>query len=701
MPSFRPLKGIRIVSTLILLVVVLATGAGSFAAPAVQQSGGGLFTDAVGEAALSLSEMPAVEFARVVSVDFQMLENTTVGDTLALNLFPDVVLESVITNIEPTENGSTKIGYLDGIAMSQVVLVEGGGQMAANISMPGAIYQVRYAGGDVHAIYHINQSAYPPEMEPKLVPASAGESSQPTEGIQTPVELEATTADDGSLIDVMVVYTPLAASRAGGTTAIKNEIDLAVTETNQSYANSGITQRINLVHTAEVSYNEAGSIDTDLNRLTYDDGYMDNVHDLRDTYKADIVSLIAERSDYCGVAWLMDNVSSYFEAYAFNVVARTCATGYYSLGHEMGHNMGSGHDWYVDDSEYSPYSYNKGYVNTQAHWRTIMSYNRKCTDSNPPFNCLRLPYWSNPDVFYEGNPTGVQIGTSTSCRAGDLENPECDADNRRVLNNTAYTVANFRVAGSSGTVGPVEYNGYDIDDNNTGDSSGNNNGQAECGETIELSVDLRNQGISAAESVNAAVSTSDPNVTFPQNTSSGYGDIPSGATRTNSNDFEIRLANNTPHGRSISFSLGISASNGGPWSDSFNLTVACPSYPDISLSSNTLNTVQAVDQVVVESIEIGNTGNANLEWGITEGSVTGESCSAENFPWVSVSPTSGTIQPGNSRTVDVSFDSIGLAPGTYSGELCVSSNDPNENPLSVTLSMFAASSFNYLPFITR
>jgi hypothetical protein len=899
---------------------------GSFAAPADQQNDGGLFLNAGVDGTQSVSESPAVKRTRLVSVDFQMLASSTVGETLVLNLFPDVAFEAVITNIEPSGDGYTWIGHLDGVALSQVVLVEGGGQMAANISMPGAFYQVRYAGGGVHAIYQIDQSAYPPELEPKQVPAPTGESSQSTDEIQVSTGLQAATADDGSVIDVMVVYTPLAASRAGGTTAMQNEINLAVAETNLSYANSGINQRINLVHTAEVSYNEAGSMETDLDRLTYkSDGYLDNVHDLRDTYNADIVSLIAERNDYCGIGWIMGSVSHSFEEYAFNVVARDCLAGIYVLAHELGHNMGAGHDWYVFDLKNYPYSYNKGYVNTQARWVTVMAYSDECYARG--FNCTRLPNWSNPDVLYGGNPTGVPIGTSTSCRAGDINHPACDADNRQVLNNTAYTVANFRVGGSSGTVGPVEYVGHSIDDDTSGDSSGNNNGQAECGETIELYVDLRNQGNLTAESVSASISTTDPYVTWTQNTSSGYGDIPGGATRTNSNDFELRLAANTPHGRGINFSLNISASNGGPWSDTFNLTASCPTSADIRLSSTSLSTVQAADQTVVENLEIINDGNANLDWTISENGITGipadqaivdasadallasilvlydngplinspgtgavgadesvvqnsigldfygfshhvsvderiaddftvsdpngwnietittfayqtgsttsstinhvnyriwdgppgsggisvvfgdtttnrlvestwpsifrvtdstsgdtqrpimantlsagvflpqgtywldwqsggslgsgpwappvtingqtttgnalqytgtwieardggtntrqgfpfilegssgsagESCSSEDIPWVSVSPPSGTTQPGNSSMVNVAFDSTGLDPGTYTGELCVSSNDPDEDPLFVTLNMLVASSINYLPFI--
>ena len=55
-------------------------------------------------------------------------------------------------------------------------------------------------------------------------------------------------------------------------------------------------------------------------------------------------------------------------------------------------------------------------------------------------------------------------------------------------------------------------------------------------------------------------------------------------------------------------------------------------------------------------------------------------CSApSDLPWVSVDPTSGTTPPAGTSTVDVTFDSTGLTPGTYDGFLCVNSNDPDED----------------------
>jgi hypothetical protein len=49
-----------------------------------------------------------------------------------------------------------------------------------------------------------------------------------------------------------------------------------------------------------------------------------------------------------------------------------------------------------------------------------------------PGGCPRVNHWSNPEVFYNGRPTGVVFTSPFS------------ADNRRSLNNTAPFVCNFR-----------------------------------------------------------------------------------------------------------------------------------------------------------------------------------------------------------------------------------------------------------------
>ena len=51
-----------------------------------------------------------------------------------------------------------------------------------------------------------------------------------------------------------------------------------------------------------------------------------------------------------------------------------------------------------------------------------------------------------------------------------------------------------------------------------------------------------------------------------------------------------------------------------------------------------------------------------------------------DIPWVSVSPISGTTASGVSTPVVVTFNAAGLAPGMYTGNLCVFSNDPDPGP---------------------
>ena len=107
--------------------------------------------------------------------------------------------------------------------------------------------------------------------------------------------------------------------------------------------------------------------------------------------------------------------------------------------------MGSRHDWYVDDTNETGsrgVSYNHGFVNTTERWRTVMASNNNCVVFG--FNCTRLTQISNPNVEVDDVSTGVVEGTSTSCVEGNNNNPPCDADNARVLNDRAFTVANFR-----------------------------------------------------------------------------------------------------------------------------------------------------------------------------------------------------------------------------------------------------------------
>ncbi|MDR4504951.1 MAG: zinc-dependent metalloprotease [Candidatus Scalindua sp.] len=375
---------------------------------------------------------PTIVRSRYVNVNFTLLAeekdvaSKSQGDDslIVLNLFDEVAVTAINERVERRSSSSyTWIGWIPEREVGQAVLAVEGGHMAGNITIGGKMYQVRSIGNGVHAIYEIDQGAFSDEHPPI-----------PVEGLDDSHEADQSSQEDSaSTIDIMVVYTDDARAAAGGTSSINAQIHLAISETNQSYANSGIFQRVRLVHAQEVFYAETGDMYTDLDRITSaGDSWLDQIHTWRNTYCADMVSFWVENGgSYCGLAWLMVDVSNNFESAAFSVVDRGCATGNFVFGHELGHNMGAHHDR-ANANGYGAYSYSFGYQDPGRNWRTIMAYN--C-----PGGCIRVNNWSNPDVLRNGIPMGVPSGQSDS------------ADNRKALNNTAFTVANFRQACGGGS----------------------------------------------------------------------------------------------------------------------------------------------------------------------------------------------------------------------------------------------------------
>jgi hypothetical protein len=59
-------------------------------------------------------------------------------------------------------------------------------------------------------------------------------------------------------------------------------------------------------------------------------------------------------------------------------------------------------------------------------------------------------------------------------------------------------------------------------------------------------------------------------------------------------------------------------------------------------------------------------------------------------PWVSISPTETTIPAGGARSFDLEFDATNVGPGRYVGALVVTSNDPDESPLTVPVELRVA-----------
>ncbi|MCC6176899.1 MAG: hypothetical protein IT305_16440 [Chloroflexi bacterium] len=413
-------------STFVILAVLasLILGAlGQQALPIRAQEGGLLGPDsgprgpAPDSAGVLRRRIAAVDRTAVARMTGKGARTARVSESSRLTLFADTTFGVTWERNEPTSDGSGTVwtGRVTGDAASLVTLVLDGGLVSGNVRTSDRLFHIQSVDAASVAVDEIDLRAATPELAP-LRPGPDQLAGPRVAG----------TVDDGSTVDVLFVYTPTAKQEAGGAAAIENQLDLVVAETNATFANSGVVQRLRIVQASEIAYTETGSGISDLSRLrNTSEGYMDSVHALRDNVGADIVVLVVANLDGCGVAYLSYPPASWFQSYAFAVVQRACAVSNLSVAHELGHIMGAEHDW-ATTPDGDPDDYNRGYIDSDHAWRTVMSYPQPCG------SCPRLPYFSNPDMLHDGRPMGVPAGYYHG------------ADNRTVLNDSRMTVANFR-----------------------------------------------------------------------------------------------------------------------------------------------------------------------------------------------------------------------------------------------------------------
>jgi hypothetical protein len=287
-----------------------------------------------------------------------------------------------------------------------------------------------------------------PEEDAVLPPTE----SLPSAALIHPMAAAAGPSDDGTIIDIMVLYTDgMAAAYPGAQidTKIQNLIDVA----NNAFVNSNIDTQFRLVHSAEVNYpdDSPGGMSQALDDLTENLGVFSGVEAQRTTYGADQVTLLRRYVDEgCGMAWLLNGTNTTFNStLSYAIVhegSKTDGSGYYcsqqSFGHELGHNLGCVHD-IANAGNSGKFSYSYGYQHPTGQFRTMMAYQSGCRG---PGTCPSIEYFSNPNITYNGQPTGV---TDT-------------IDNARTIQQTRIEMAAYRTSVFGESITVIAPNGNEV-----------------------------------------------------------------------------------------------------------------------------------------------------------------------------------------------------------------------------------------------
>lgn len=363
-----------------------------------------------------------IRATKAVTVNWNALQSfdPVLGSTtLSMQTLDGKTILLLISRIERrSDRQYTLFGNIVGEPTSLVLLTVYENALSAVISLPGKFkYTLRLVSKGNYVLAELDDSKFPPcgvKPDPRLPIPSPPASAQI--GVTATAE-----------IDILIVYTFIARLAMGGVDQAKAICQQAVDATNVAYLNSGVDARMRLVRTEEFNYDEVGTYTEHLNRLiSTNDGVMDIIHDWRNFWGADLVSLFVNDGSSGGLAPIMNVNNTSFASQGFSVVNWGAAVGNLTLAHETGHNMGCGHaNGDANAGDGSPatglFSYSRGWRFTgtdNTPYRTVMAYSPG----------TRVGYFSNPSVSFAGRATGVANS----------------ADNALTLRQTVGTASLFR-----------------------------------------------------------------------------------------------------------------------------------------------------------------------------------------------------------------------------------------------------------------
>jgi hypothetical protein len=424
------------------------------------------------------------------------------------NLFDDVRVVAFRSRVERrTSRNHSWFGYIPGDEYGRAIVSIVDGTLAVVVTHDARRYMVLPLKDGLYEVLEIDQGSFeegddtipsrPAGKDGGGIPPGGPPSTRPPGLRAVDVESKIQTlsqrftvfngdlprygpaAEDGSAIDVMVLYTKEAGRFSGFEPIDQARMYLrtqaAIDETNVTFVDSQVTTQLRLVYgpvQLAPEYQEDPVMAVNLSKVRDEDVFVidplsnqvKTVHQLRDDWAADIVVLITAGGisdtggSLCGQASRPTGSADFatLAANAFMVVKNRCFGSGWVFAHELGHLLGTDHDWFTINHQ------GAGFVSNRGHGfnvilpgpsplvkRTIMTYNTYCF--LPPEQgglgipkdqmhnlCRSLWRWSNASQTIDGRPLG---GVVDETRPLLLV-----ADEVPVLNTNRIRVSNYRLA---------------------------------------------------------------------------------------------------------------------------------------------------------------------------------------------------------------------------------------------------------------
>lgn len=375
-------------------------------------------------AAASGSSGP-VKRSRAVEIDRRVLADAMLDTRrpLDFNLFDDVSYRMSEKQVRASEDGTAVMitGLLDNQPHSSVAIgTNNDGFFALIQDEQGERFQVSQNGAQT-IIEQVDTRGYPSDehLEGAVNP-------NPRPALELPPGM---VADNGTIIDVLLLWTPAVEARQGGASGTLLRFNTLLAQINQSFTTSGINTQLRWVAPQRINFNEAGrTMVSTLQQLqTNGDRIIDEVHTLRNTHRADLVAMITTQTEFCGVGYLLR--PGVTEEWGFSLSNDNCAISNFTLAHEIGHNLGAHHDRFSANGQTGYFNYSFGWVTPQnPGFSDIMAY--------APTGRPRRNHWATPTLTINGMIAGSAQANADS------------ADLRTTINETRTVVAAFRLGGS-------------------------------------------------------------------------------------------------------------------------------------------------------------------------------------------------------------------------------------------------------------